>query len=97
VWTAGFAYKPTSLHPAHKAFVLCTVGYTIAELDSSGCYQAMKTAMLTDRIGQRALSAEFVVFDGSVQRNGENAGDTEGWAARKAGHLARAGGIARSI
>jgi NAD(P)H dehydrogenase (quinone) len=77
--------------------VLCTAGYTIAELDSSGCYQAMQTAMLTDRIGQRARSAEFVVFDGSVLRDGESAGDSDGWAAGKAGHLARAAGIARSI
>lgn len=97
VWTAGFAYQPAGLRPAHKAFVLCTAGYTMAELDSSGCYQAMKTAMLTDRIGQRARSAELVVFDGSVLRNGESAGDPESWTAVKAGHLARAAEIARSI
>jgi NAD(P)H dehydrogenase (quinone) len=97
VWTPEFAYKPAGLRPAHKALVLCTAGYTIAELDSSGCYLAMETAMLTDRIGQRAQSAEWVVFDGSLLRNGESAGGTESWAARKAGHLARAAGIARSI
>ncbi len=77
--------------------MLCTAGYTVAELGSSGCYQAMKTAMLTDRIGQRARSTEFVVFGGSVLRNGQSADDAESWAVVKAGHLARAAEIARSI
>lgn len=97
VWTAGFAYKPAGLRPAQRAFVLCTAGYSIAELDSSGCYQAMKTIMLTDRIGQRARSSEFVVFGGSVLRNDDNAGDLQRWAAVKARHLARAAELARSI
>lgn len=97
VWTVGFAHKPAGLRTAQKAFVLCTAGYSIAELNSSGCYQAMKTAMLTDRIGERARSGEFVVFGGSVQRNGQNVGDSERWAAVKAEHLARAAELARLI
>jgi len=97
VWTVGFAYRPVRLRTAQQAFVLCTAGYSIAELDSSGCYQAMKTVMLTDRIGERARSSEFVVFGGSVLRNGESAGDPERWVAVKAQHLARAAELARSI
>ena len=97
VWTAGFAHKPAGLRPARQALVLCTAGYSIAELSSSGCYQAMKTAMLTDRIGQRARSSEFVVLGSSVLRNDENPGHPHCWAAVKAGHLARAAELARSI
>jgi NAD(P)H dehydrogenase (quinone) len=82
---------------ARQALVLCTAGYSLAELDASGCYQAMKTAMLTDRIGERARSSEFVVFDGSVLRAGESAGGPEAWAAVEAEHLARAAELARSI
>ena len=58
VWTAGFAYKPAGLRPAKKAFVLCTAGYTIAELDSSGCYQRPAASRLT------------VTEDGSAPRAG---------------------------
>lgn len=97
VWTVRFAHKPAALQVARHALVLCTAGYTIAELDSSGCYQAMKTTMLTDRIGARARSSEFVVFGGSVLRNGENDGDLERWATLKAEHLAQADELARSI
>lgn len=97
VWTVGFAYKPAARHVARQALVLCTAGYSIAELDSSGCHQAMRTTMLTDRIGARAQSAEFIVFGGSVLRYGESDGDLERWAALKAEHLAQVGGLARSI
>ncbi|MEV4017805.1 NAD(P)H-dependent oxidoreductase [Nonomuraea angiospora] len=97
VWTTGFAYKPAGLRAARQALVLCTAGYSVAELDASGCHQAMRTTMLTDRIGERARSSEFVVFGGSVLRNGKSAGESEPWAAVKAGHLARAAELARSL
>ncbi|GLY83547.1 hypothetical protein [Actinoallomurus iriomotensis] len=57
----------------------------------------MKTTMLTDRIGERARTSEFVVFGGSVLRDGESAGAPERWTAVKAEHLARAAELARSI
>jgi NAD(P)H dehydrogenase (quinone) len=97
VWTAGFAHTPAGLRAARKAFVLCTAGYTVAELTSSGCYQAMRTTMLTDRIGGRARSGEFVVFGGSVLRTGDRAGDRERWVAVEAEHLAQAAVLARSL
>lgn len=96
VWTMGYAYKPMSLRMARKALVLCTAGYSVDELDSSGCYQAMKTTMLTDRIGERARSSEFVVLGGSVLGNGDGSG-AERWASVKAAHLARAAELARTI
>ncbi|MET9373682.1 NAD(P)H-dependent oxidoreductase [Streptomyces sp. NPDC002992] len=90
VWTVGFAYKPVRLRVARHALALCTAGYTVAELEASGCHQAMRTAMLTDRIGPRASTSEFVVLGGSATR-------AEEWAALKDEHLARAAELARSV
>ncbi|GIF63760.1 flavodoxin family protein [Asanoa ishikariensis] len=92
VWTVGYAYKPARLRPARKALMLCTAGYTVAELESSGCYQAMRTTMLTDRIGERARSSEFVVLGGTTVRDSD---DQESWAALRATHLRRAADLAR--
>ncbi|MCT4352331.1 NAD(P)H-dependent oxidoreductase [Streptomyces sp. Je 1-79] len=92
VWTVGFARKtvgPPTV--AEKALVLCTAGYDVAELDASGCYGAMRTVMLTDRIGERARTSEFVVLGGSATTD-----ETE-WPALKAAHLARAAELARSL
>jgi NAD(P)H dehydrogenase (quinone) len=88
VWTVGFAYKPPRERPVDRALVLCTAGYSVEELDASGVYQAMRTVMLTDRIGARARSAEFVVFGGSVSSD---------WATLRSRHLARAAELGRSI
>ncbi|MBR7831854.1 NAD(P)H-dependent oxidoreductase [Actinospica durhamensis] len=95
VWTVGFAYKGPGARVVDKALVLCTAGYSIAELEASGCYQAMKTVMLTDRIGQRARSSEFVVFGGSVP--GKDANGAERWTVERDRHLAHAAALARSI
>jgi NAD(P)H dehydrogenase (quinone) len=92
VWTAGWAYQPMRLRVARRAIVLCTAGYPIADLEASGVHQAMRTTMLTDRIGARAESSDFVVLGGSVQRDS----DPAGWAARKATHLKRATELGRS-
>jgi NAD(P)H dehydrogenase (quinone) len=92
VWTVGVAYKPTTLRPAEKALVLCTAGYPVPDLRASGCFQAMETTMLTDRIGARARAAEFVVFGGSAGRD-----DTAGpWSTTKARHLAQAAELGRT-
>jgi NAD(P)H dehydrogenase (quinone) len=92
VWTVGYAYKPARLRVARRALVLCTAGYTVSELESSGCYQAMRTTMLTDRIGERARSGEFVVLGGTTVRDGA---DPAGWDALRAAHLRRAVELAR--
>jgi NAD(P)H dehydrogenase (quinone) len=93
VWTVGFAYRPVRVRLARHALVLCTAGYSVAELEASGCHQAMRTVMLTDRIGERARSSEFVVLGGSVLRDG-GPGD---WAAVRADHLARAAKLGRTV
>ncbi|MFF5937148.1 NAD(P)H-dependent oxidoreductase [Streptomyces sp. NPDC012508] len=92
VWTVGFARKTVGRPTvADKALVLCTAGYDIAELEASGCYEAMRTVMLTDRIGERARASDFVVLGGSATAG------TEEWPALKAAHLARAAELARSV
>ncbi|MDI6097013.1 NAD(P)H-dependent oxidoreductase [Actinoplanes sp. NEAU-A12] len=92
VWTAGWAYKPMRLRVARRAIVLCTAGYPVADLEASGVHRAMRTTMLTDRIGARAESSDFVVLGGAVLRDA----DPAGWAALKATHLRRATELARS-
>jgi len=93
VWTVGFAYRPLRVRVARQALALCTAGYSVAELEASGVHQAMRSVMLTDRIGERAQSSEFVVLGGSVL-----AGDSpEQWAQLRATHLARAAELARSL
>lgn len=91
VWTVGVAYKPVRLH-ARRALVLCTSGYTVAELESSGCHPALRTTMLTDRIGARAAQSELVVLGGTAT----SAGGPE----RErllAGHLDRVAELAQSL
>ncbi|MEU4271819.1 NAD(P)H-dependent oxidoreductase [Streptomyces sp. NPDC026092] len=93
VWTVGFARGVTGPRRmvAEKALVLCTAGYDIAELEASGCYRAMRTVMLTDRIGERARASEFVVLGGSAGAS------ASGWQVLKGEHLARAAALARSV
>lgn len=67
VLTAGWAYEPMRLTVAKRAVVLCTAGHPVDTLESSGVLSAMRTVMLTDRIGARAASAEFVVLGASPQ------------------------------
>ena len=87
VWTVGFAYQPRRVRPARRALVLCTAGYSVAELEASGVHPAMRTVMLTDRIGERAQSSEFVVLGGSLGRD----------PAVRSGHLARVTALARAL
>lgn len=94
VWTVGFAYKPMSLRPARRALILCTTGYSIAELEASGCHAAMRTTMLTDRIGARAESADFLALGGRIT---DTSAEAERWEDIKAGHLRQVAALARSI
>jgi NAD(P)H dehydrogenase (quinone) len=93
VWTVGFAYKPARLRVARQALVLCTAGYPVADLEASGVYQAMRTVMLTDRIGDRAAASQFVVLGGTVART-DHPGQ---WAELRAAHLARVEDLARRL
>ncbi|MDR2672264.1 MAG: NAD(P)H-dependent oxidoreductase [Coriobacteriales bacterium] len=81
VWTVGFVYAPTTVRPAQKALCICAAGHTVEQLKQSGCYQAMETVMLTDRLYDRAQSKEFVVLGGSEELNGSD------WEKQKRAHL----------
>jgi len=106
VWTVGWAYGPAPLQPdsngqlvhqsgsrrsTKKAVVLCSAGHLASQLREWGCYQAMETMMLTDRIFDRADEKEFHVFDGSAVVFGEE------WAALRAQHLADARALGRHM
>ena len=96
VWTVGWAYGPSpmtpnsdgqlvhqtgSRRPTQKAVVLCSAGHLTSQLREWGCYQAMETVMLTDRVFDRAAEKEFHLFDGSAAVFGEQ------WATLRAKHL----------
>ena len=95
VWSVGFAHDPghvesnreagiasaPSLRVAKKALVVCTAGHTVAQLKQAGCYQAMETTMLVDRIFNRAERKEFIVFDGSADLG------SQAWEARRNQHV----------
>jgi len=81
IWTVGFAYHPQTVRPAQKALVICTAGHTLEHLQEIGCYQAMKTTMLVDRIFERAESKEFILLGSSEQLQGD------AWQQQKALHL----------
>lgn len=83
VWTVGFAYQPQTVKNAKKALVICAAGHTKEHLKETGCYQAMETTMLTDRIYDRAEAKEFILLGGS-----ETLGTSE-WPKQKAAHLER--------
>jgi NAD(P)H dehydrogenase (quinone) len=91
VWTVGFAYQPQAAKTADKALVICTAGRTIEHLRETGCYQAMETTMLTDRIYTRAKVKEFLLLGGSEALDGEV------WAQQKAEHLEAAYQAGRNL
>ena len=107
VWTVGYAYGPDhpeqladgedpgpdwpGIRRARRALVLCTAGHSEQQLRETGCYQAMETVMLTDRIFTRARDKEFIVFTG-----GADAPDDQRQAAREA-DLARAYEVGRQV
>ncbi|MDR1387090.1 MAG: NAD(P)H-dependent oxidoreductase [Propionibacteriaceae bacterium] len=91
VWTIGQAYHPTTLNQADQALVLCAAGHTADHLRATGCYQAMETTMLTDRIAERAKAKRFVLFDGS-----EALAD-DAWRRRRAEHLDAAHRLGREL
>ncbi|MCO8269513.1 NAD(P)H-dependent oxidoreductase [Actinoplanes sp. TRM 88003] len=66
VWTAGFAHRADPPVRVRRALVCCTAGYEAGELERSGVLAAMRTTMLTDRIGDRAETAELLVLGGTA-------------------------------
>ncbi|MDR1412465.1 MAG: NAD(P)H-dependent oxidoreductase [Actinomycetes bacterium] len=91
VWTVGFAYKPRAVVPARKALVICTAGHTEAHLRETGCYQAMETTMLTDRLYDRAKEKEFILLGGSEALQGSE------WEQQKSLHMTTAYRLGRDL
>jgi NAD(P)H dehydrogenase (quinone) len=91
VWTVGFAYAPQTVEPVEKALVICAAGHTVEQLRESGCYQAMETVMLADRLHERAGEKQFVVLGGSEETTGDE------WETLRQAHLNTAYELGKGI
>jgi len=80
VWTSGFAYNPNpQMKILKKALFMVSAGKTLESLEETGESNAMRIVMLGDRIRNRALEKEMIIFDGTThwdeaQRNQQIAG-----------------------
>ena len=64
VWTSGFAYSPDpQMNILKKALFLVSAGKTLESLEETGESNAMRIVMLGDRIRNRALEKEMIIFD----------------------------------
>lgn len=67
VWTSGFAYNPNpQMNVLKKVLFILSAGKTIESLEETGESKAMRTVMLGDRIRNRALEKEMIIFDGTT-------------------------------
>ena len=67
VWTSGFAYSPDpQMNILKKALFLVSAGKTLETLEETGESNAMRIVMLGDRIRNRALEKEMMIFDGTT-------------------------------
>lgn len=66
VWTTGFAYDPNpQIKVLKKALFILSAGNTLKTLEETGEANAMRTVMLGDRIRNRAIEKEMIIFDGT--------------------------------
>ncbi|MBE5982831.1 MAG: flavodoxin family protein [Paenibacillaceae bacterium] len=85
VWTSGFAYNPNpQMKILKKALFMVSAGKTLESLEETGESNAMRIVMLGDRIRNRALKKEMIIFDGTT--HWDEAGRNE----RIAEHLLKA-------
>lgn len=64
VWTYGFAYgNEPAMKKLDKMLFLVTMGGSTKDAVRIQEIEAMKTVMITDRVNQRAKTAEMIVFD----------------------------------
>lgn len=89
VWSVGYAYTPDhtlpgTQRPAQKALALCTAGHTELQLRESGCYQAIETTMIKDRLTTRSLEQKLVIFGGSADLTPQE------WSDKRQQHLDKA-------
>lgn len=85
VWTSGFAYSPDpQMNILKKALFLVSAGKTLETLEETGESNAMRIVMLGDRIRNRALEKEIMIFDGTTHWDEARRNE------RLAGHLINA-------
>lgn len=67
IWTSGFAYNPNpKMKILKKALFIVSAGKTMESLEETGESNAMRTVMMGDRIRNRALEKEMIIFDGTT-------------------------------
>ena len=67
IWTSGFAYNPNpQIKILKKALFILSAGKTMESLKETGESDAMRIVMLGDRIRNRALKKEMIIFDGTT-------------------------------
>ncbi|MGC6177630.1 NAD(P)H-dependent oxidoreductase [Lacrimispora sp. 38-1] len=67
IWTTGFAYNPNpQMKVLKKALFILSAGKTMESLEETGESNAMRTVMMGDRIRNRALEKEMIIFDGTT-------------------------------
>jgi len=106
VWTVGYAYGPDhpetrwdeevpadgpGIRIAQKVLVLCTAGHSERQLRETGCYQAMETTMLVDRIFTRARTKQFVVLGGGADMTRDE------WVRARAQEIRQAHDLGRTL
>lgn len=73
VWSSGFAYTPDpKMKTLDKALFLVCAGKRLNTLEETGELNAMKTVMLGDRIRNRAVQKEMIIFDGMTHWDEEH-------------------------
>lgn len=63
VWTYGFAYGNQTMKTLEKALFLVTMGGDSREVMRRRQIDAMKEVMIGDRIANRTLENEFIIYD----------------------------------
>lgn len=64
VWSTGFAYAPNpEMKVLDKALFIACAGKSLESLEETGEIKAMETVMLGDRIRNRAIEKQMIIFD----------------------------------
>lgn len=88
VWTTGFAYNPNpQMKVLDKALAFACAGKSMQSLEETSEKNAMEKVMLGDRIRNRAIAKEMVIFDNITHWNEELRDNTMPMHLRKAYEL----------
>ena len=69
VWSYGFAYGNKTMKLLDKGMILCSAGNSVDRLEQFGLLGSMKKVMFGDRLINRVMQTEFVVFDCTSREN----------------------------